>query len=197
MAHCTSCRAKIGLLGRTWTRFEGEKLCYLCFEELTRQRSDRHRRQLLAEEPDVLARAFVAGVDPCLPKGKRRLIGVLLLTGSGLTFAVYQEYRKQDNSLLLGMLGALMDGIVNRRRHRQALAQIEPLRAIPRQDLASIIENAQELYHFPMEQIDRIQANSRRCGLRRKGHKTLWFQWADTRKEIREFRREIRGLHES
>lgn len=194
MAHCASCRAKIGLLGRSWTRFEGEKLCYLCLQDLVRERSVELRRQLLEENPDVLARVFVAGPDPCLPKGKRKLLGVLLLAGEGLTFAVYEEYKTQDNSLLLGMLGALIDGVVNRRRHRQALVRLEPLRAIPRQDLASIVENAQELFHFPLEQIDRIRADSRRCGLRRSGHKTLYLHWADTRREIQNFRQEIRRV---
>jgi hypothetical protein len=193
MGRCTTCRARIGFLGRHSRLVDGERHCTRCATGAEVNRFQRAADQLTDPEIRVYGRSKIIGKNPERLGSTERFIGLLLLTNRGVFYARYTMYKADQNIIiLLGLLGAFLDQLIHNKRRRSALAELEPLNQVPLEDTASIAESAEDLFHFPPEQIRGIKADAKRLCLRRKGRKTLYFLLGGEKQENLEFRDTVR-----
>jgi len=183
MGRCATCGKRIGVFGGKWRKIDGRKHCTDCAPGVMAHRREAARQAILADRaPQVVLAAPVVSRDLDYPANYRRYTGALMLTDKGVIFAQTGEYKKsQSGGALFGVAGAVYDALAEKGRRDAAAAGLTG--AVAR-DPAALLEEAEQLFLFRLEDIAKLKANSRTCQLKA-GKRTVVFRWIDGRRTIR------------
>ena len=184
MGHCATCGKRVGTFGRRYRRLDGGRHCLDCVPIAIERRRERTVNAIAAgPSPRVVLVAPVISRDLDYPANYRRYTGALLLTDRGVIFAQYDEYKKaHDGGRVLNLVGAAIDGFVERRRRNAACMTLDDV-----SDAGSIIGQATQLFFFETEDISKLKANNTSCEVK-VNRVTTPFRWVDPRKSIKPHR---------
>lgn len=184
MACCATCGKRIGVFfGRSWRRIDKAKHCLQCFPLAAARRREATLSCILAAgEPQVFLAAPVISRDLDAPSNDRRYTGAVLLTDRGVIFSQHGQYKKgRCAAALFGLLGAILDGLLENRRRAKASPGLGDVNALNAMDT---IHDAEHLFFFPSENIREMKGDRSYMELKlAKG--SVVFRWMNPRQSIK------------
>ncbi len=189
MGRCANCSKRLGFMFGKWRKLGAVKYCLPCAPEATiRRRQSTIERIHEGSPPRPIFTVPVLSRDPDYPSNSRRFTGLLMFTDKGVIFAQYGEWKKADSGagILFGVLGMLVAGLAENKRRKAALQYVPSTSSQGGED-AVTLEDAVQVFYFPLESISKMKGRSVDCTVKI-DKKTSRFLWHGGKKAIRPHR---------
>jgi hypothetical protein len=196
MGRCANCSKRLGFMFGKWRKLGAAKYCLPCAPgAMNRRRESTIQRIHEGSPPRTIFTVPVLSRDPDYPSNSRRFTGLLMFTDKGVIFAQYGEWKKADSGagilfVLFGMvvavLGVVVAGWAENKRRKAALQYVPSTSSQGGED-AVTLEDAVQVFYFPLESISKMKGRSVDCTVKA-DKKTSRFLWHGGKKAVRPHR---------